>query len=538
MTRMATFIVLSVLSFALVACSKGSAPVAPAAQGEAVPPPSNRIDIPPAVRQNLGITFAKVESRRVSVTRRYPGRFERLPHARREYHVAMPGRIELLVQQYDPVALGQPLARIDSPQWRELQQKLSSEATTIRLTLRRLDAVKQREKAVAEHQMRNDEIIAVWKAREAEVHKLIAAGGGGASELAATRAQLAEAMKEDAKVHEEVAELAESRILLESELMRYEQTMPLLYAFATGQPVTAEAIAKSFDVAFSHAASVTGYSVSELVRPGAENEAMPMWRTLDRLELRAMQAGVVEFTPVTNGTWAETGTLILSTVDPAAIRFRAIAPQSDLTFLRDGLSASILAPDVRTNVNSVALPATLSLGLEADAQQRTIEILGAPAPGATSRQGGAESLKPAGAAEAQENRAPIAPPYRDGAPADGAPSLPPWARAGVSAQIEVITDGQAEPELAIPVSAVIQDGLAHVLFRRDPKDANKVIRLEADMGVSDGQWIVIKSGLREGDEVVLQGVYELKLASSQSAQLKGGHFHADGTWHADGTPEP
>ena len=40
------------------------------------------------------------------------------------------------------------------------------------------------------------------------------------------------------------------------------------------------------------------------------------------------------------------------------------------------------------------------------------------------------------------------------------------------------------------------------------------------------------------DEVVLQGVYDLKLASSQSGQLEGGHFHADGTWHADGAPEP
>jgi hypothetical protein len=38
---------------------------------------------------------------------------------------------------------------------------------------------------------------------------------------------------------------------------------------------------------------------------------------------------------------------------------------------------------------------------------------------------------------------------------------------------------------------------------------------------------------------VLDGVYELKLASSQhGATPRGGHFHADGTWHADGEPEP
>ena len=38
--------------------------------------------------------------------------------------------------------------------------------------------------------------------------------------------------------------------------------------------------------------------------------------------------------------------------------------------------------------------------------------------------------------------------------------------------------------------------------------------------------------LRDGDEVVLAGAYELMLASSGTV-TKGGHFHADGTFHAD-----
>ena len=56
--------------------------------------------------------------------------------------------------------------------------------------------------------------------------------------------------------------------------------------------------------------------------------------------------------------------------------------------------------------------------------------------------------------------------------------------------------------------------------------------MEADLGVSDGRWAVINSGVKVGDEVVLNGVYELKLATSSTAQ-KGGHFHADGTFHAE-----
>jgi hypothetical protein len=42
--------------------------------------------------------------------------------------------------------------------------------------------------------------------------------------------------------------------------------------------------------------------------------------------------------------------------------------------------------------------------------------------------------------------------------------------------------------------------------------------------------VQIESGVKPGDEVVLDGVYQLLAASSASVQ-KGGHFHADGTFH-------
>jgi multidrug efflux pump subunit AcrA (membrane-fusion protein) len=105
-----------------------------------------------------------------------------------------------------------------------------------------------------------------------------------------------------------------------------------------------------------------------------------------------------------------------------------------------------------------------------------------------------------------------------------------WARPGVSAYLEVAVAG-GSTELAIPLSAVARDGLRSVVFRRDPKNADKVIRIDADLGIDDGRWVVIKSGVMEGDEVVLDGVYQLMLATS-STVAKGGHFHADGTFHA------
>jgi multidrug efflux pump subunit AcrA (membrane-fusion protein) len=80
---------------------------------------------------------------------------------------------------------------------------------------------------------------------------------------------------------------------------------------------------------------------------------------------------------------------------------------------------------------------------------------------------------------------------------------------------------------------VQQDGLAPVFFRRDPKDSNKAIRTNADLGIDDGRWVVVHSGLRAGDEIILDGAFQLMLASTQSGGTPaGGHFHADGTFHS------
>ena len=97
-----------------------------------------------------------------------------------------------------------------------------------------------------------------------------------------------------------------------------------------------------------------------------------------------------------------------------------------------------------------------------------------------------------------------------------------------------ITDATARPTLAVPRSSVVRDGLTHVLFRRDPQDPDTVIKLEADLGVDDGRWVELRSGVMRGDEVVLAGAYELKLASQQAGGApQGGHVHADGSVHED-----
>jgi multidrug efflux pump subunit AcrA (membrane-fusion protein) len=108
--------------------------------------------------------------------------------------------------------------------------------------------------------------------------------------------------------------------------------------------------------------------------------------------------------------------------------------------------------------------------------------------------------------------------------------LSPWARPGVTAQLEIITDSTDSAELSIPLAAVQQDGLSQIIFRRNPNNPNEAIRMEADLGLNDGRWVAVLSGLTDGDEVVLDGGFQLMLATSGSIQ-KGGHFHSDGTFH-------
>jgi len=422
------------------------APTAPApsagtaASGAA---PTNRVDIPEAVRRNLGMTFAKVESRNVARTLRVPGRFELLPTAGREYRAPLAGRVELLVAQYQRVEKGTPLFRIDAPGWRGLAEEiLAAEAKVASMPPIRA-AHRVHEKSLAEK-------VELWKARLAQLDGLRAAGGGSAAQftearatLNATQADLAEVMEKDA--------------LLEAEEKEAQARLRALEA--------------------RRAAILAGAACSA---DGA-----------DGLTVCALAAGVVEHIDITQGGLAAESGEIVHIVQPELIRFRARALQGDLARLRDGLAVRIAAPSADPAAATAdAIPGILALAATADPDGRTIDLI----------------VTPSAAAE--------------------------WARAGIAASLEVTLEGGAT-ELAVPLNAVVRDGATPIVFRRDPKNADKAIRLEADLGTDDGRWIAILSGVKEGDEIVVAGNFQLMLATSDGGAAKGGHFHSDGTFHAE-----
>jgi hypothetical protein len=431
----------------MAACgSRSDAEGAPKADAETMETsaPTNRVDIPVAVRRNLGVTFARVETRRVAQTIRVPGSFELTPTARREYRAPVPGRIELLVEQFQPVEAGTPLYRVDSAEWRDLHERIAA-------TQARVDSMGPVREAHQVHEQSLADKVRLWQDRLAQLEELRAAGGGSAALFTEARATLNATQAELADLREKDAELEADQKVLEAELRSLESRHDLL--------VTSSACGDD------HA----GHS------PGAG------------LTVCAVAPGIVEAIGITPGGLAEESGLVLTVVQPDQIRFRARGMQSDLGRLRDGLPALIAPPQGGAIDLQDAMPGTLTIGLTADADERTVDLLVDPE------------------------------------------RIASWARAGVSAHLEITLAGGSD-ELAIPVSAVVRDGLKPIIFRRDPANPDRAIRMEADVGISDGRWIVIASGVREGDEIVVGGNYQLMLATSGSAP-KGGHFHSDGTFH-------
>ncbi len=437
-----------------------------------VAPPTNRVDIPAAVRSNLGITFATVERRRVRETLRIPGRFEYLPTAIREYRTMLPGRVEVLVEQFETVRAGTALYRIDSPAWRELMKEIAETKSTI--TQLQATALSHENLFLA-HKLQEESVlenVVIWSERIATLETLKNPSSETKRELVTARAKLSKAQSRVAQLQELAAEHQ-----IEQDHNR----------------AALDAARAHLDLTFEMAASLSGLQIEDLlVVDRTISGAPPAWLTMNTIEVRARTAGIVESIGVTNGAWIDTGENVVTTVQPDRIRFHAFGLQSDLGVLRDGLTATIVPPTPTRSGTAIPMDQTMEgivqLAPAANATDRTIDLYVVP------------------------------------------DLLAEWARPGVAGQLEVVIDESGATELAIPLAAVQRDGLVPVIFRRAPDNPGQAIRLEADLGLDDGRWIEVLSGVGEGDEIVLDGGFQLMLATSGTIQ-QGGHFHADGTYH-------
>lgn len=102
-------------------------------------------------------------------------------------------------------------------------------------------------------------------------------------------------------------------------------------------------------------------------------------------------------------------------------------------------------------------------------------------------------------------------------PADRGPNL-----IGASLTAHVYTE-PAKPRLAIPVTAVIDDGGRPVIYVQTGGES--FTRRAVELGIQDGLWIEVLSGAQAGERVVSTGAYYVKLASAGGDEIGHGHAH-------------
>lgn len=290
--------------------------------------------------------------------------------------------------------------------------------------------------------------LAAWKERLATLERLDREVGGKAAERTEAATRIADLSLQAVEATARLARLRREAI------------------GADGTPATGLAAVR-FRQLLAEASAVTGLTPAELAR--TDDQGRPRWTTIEAPEVRALAPGVVEGDLASVSAWVEAHAPVLTVTDPGRVRLHAAGLQADLPRLQHGLPARIVAYDP---ADRTAIPASVVLGPVADAIDRSVEVIAQPADGT---------------------------------------ALPAWVRPGVTALLEIAVSGSAEEELAIPLAATVPDGLVSVFFRRDPRNPDAVQRVEADLGGNDGRWVVVNSGLKEGDEVVLGGIHPLKL---------------------------
>jgi len=95
-------------------------------------------------------------------------------------------------------------------------------------------------------------------------------------------------------------------------------------------------------------------------------------------------------------------------------------------------------------------------------------------------------------------------------------------RIGMFVQVHVAT-GRAENAIAIPESAVVDEGGRPTAYVQVAGETFEKRYLE--LGLRDSGFAEVKSGLQEGERVVIKGAYAIRLASMATQIPAHGHAH-------------
>ncbi len=280
------------------------------------------------------------------------------------------------------------------------------------------------------------------------------------------------------------------RAELEAELELQKSRLEVVTAERRGAKNKIEREEHHFGVQLSGLAERTGLSGPALRAPAVASNGEPaeVWETLSAITLTAPRSGRVATVHQGDG-WVAADSELVTIIDEKGLWFEAFALEGDLGRL-GRLPRGALVPARAPGQSDAPVAATVRFPPSAPTVTRRIRVIAEP-------------------------EAPV-----------------PWARLGQSGFVEMTIADARHPDVAVPTSAIVRDGLEHLVFRRDPANPDLVVRVAVDLGESDGRWTAILNGIGIGDEVVLGGASTLKVATARSGARAKGHFHADGSFHA------
>ncbi len=511
-------------------------------------------------REALGLVLLEAELRGRGPLLEFPGAVEPSFDALQVAAAPLEGRVEVVALPLSEVDEGALLFRIDAPSWRVLQADLAAVRAELAGHVAWFEEAEHLELAHHRHEEALSALEGRWSDRLEQLEAIRDAGGGQAAALVNAQASLLDARARLAEAQEVGARLAVDR------------------AERLASRTSAEARRESL---LARATTLTGVPVAELI--GGEDEALigrgtggRTWWSIDRIEVRAQRSGQVLSLETTDGAWAEAGDPVVRVRRRGAVQVKGAVFQADLSRLTDGSRVQVRPA---TGAGGTA-EAILRAGLTADARERSAEvfaffrgatpppwarpglsvIVSIPSPGpsvevATAAEGlsaqqvaervsvpleealageagvGAmTSTSSSGAsvvrvvfeagvtvAEAQERV--------EAGLESAAASLPPGATPSVSGVASA-------SRVAVPTGALRRDGAERVVWVENPARAMELLAVPVTVLEEGPEWTFIESPIEPGNRVVARGAGRLALAA-QGASQSGGHFHADGSFHAE-----
>ena len=343
--RAITGVLLGVAMVMVPSCSPVEEVVSPQGAGSAV---TNRLDVSPAVVNNLGITWEKATRGKLGVWIKVPGQLE-VPESRR-WTLRSPAHARLLsvVPRWQVVEKGAEIAVLTSPELQEAQRAIDLAQRSLERAMEEVVAARARLVDSGAHLLDTKAFQAASRDRLVELEALHERGN------ALTIHEFIEARRTVTDAGKASLDAAIARDGLAS-------------LVATKQ-IEADQARLSVDERLNGLGVLTGLSVQELTETiGSE----PTWRTIDSLTVRAPAPGVVVELLAAHGEMLETGAPIVRVFDTSELRFRGHLPEGDLGTLSAGNPVRLEFPSRQLQSIETFLNAPLPV---ADTETRMIHV--------------------------------------------------------------------------------------------------------------------------------------------------------------------